>query len=73
MSALEYDRGKMLGKGTFGKVYLGTWGENRQPVAVKRLLTDDAKASENEERALKNLNHPNIIKLFDVQGDSDFR
>jgi serine/threonine protein kinase len=68
---LTFDRQKVLGVGGFGTVYEGIWGETR--VAVKRIFKGDAASNEQEEMALKMLHHTNVIKLFHVQEDQDFR
>jgi serine/threonine protein kinase len=68
---LTFDRQKVLGVGGFGTVYQGVWGETK--VAVKRILVGDAATTEQEEMALKILNHPNVIKLFHVEEDLDFK
>jgi hypothetical protein len=48
-------------------------GPNHIPVAVKRLQLVDIEVSEKEEEALRNLKHPNVVKLYNVKSDSDFR
>jgi serine/threonine protein kinase len=68
---LTFDRQKVLGVGGFGTVYQGVWGETK--VAVKRFLIGDAASNEQEEKALKMLDHPNVIKLFHVEEDQDFK
>jgi serine/threonine protein kinase len=68
---LTFDRKKVLGKGGFATVYEGVWGETK--VAVKRILIGDAASNEQEEKALKMLDHTNVIKLFDMEEDQDFR
>jgi serine/threonine protein kinase len=56
-----------LGEGGFGSVFLGQF-DGRQ-VAVKRV--DVTKVNDNEEKVLKQLDHPNIIKLFHSEIDAD--
>jgi serine/threonine protein kinase len=68
---LTFDRQKVLGKGGFATVYEGIWGETK--VAVKRFLIGDAAGNEQEEKALKMLDHTNVIKLFHVEEDQDFK
>ena len=68
---LTFDRTKILGRGTFGSVYEGVWGETK--VAVKRIALENAVSSEQEINALTKCNHENIIKLFHVEEDQDFR
>ncbi|EFX83046.1 hypothetical protein DAPPUDRAFT_240627 [Daphnia pulex] len=68
---LTFDRQKVLGKGGFATVYEGVWGKTK--VAVKRFLIGDAASNEQEEKALKMLDHTNVIKLFHVEKDQDFK
>jgi hypothetical protein len=68
---LTFDRQNVLGVGFSGTVYQGVWGETK--VAVKRILIKDAATNEQEEKALKMLHHENVIKLFHVQEDLDFK
>jgi serine/threonine protein kinase len=68
---LRIDRKKILGRGGYGVVYEGNWGETK--VAIKRIPRDNAAGGKQEEDALKRLNHENIIKLFHVEEDPDFR
>ena len=68
---IEFHRQKVLGKGGFATVYEGVWGESK--VAVKRFLIGDAASNEQEEKALKMLDHVNVIKLFHVEEDQDFK
>jgi serine/threonine protein kinase len=68
---LSFDRQKILGEGGFATVFEGAWGGVK--VAVKRILIKDAVSNEQEEKALKMLDHPNVIKLFHVEEDQDFK
>ncbi|EFX82937.1 hypothetical protein DAPPUDRAFT_315977 [Daphnia pulex] len=64
-------RQKVLGVGFSGTVFEGVWGETK--VAVKRILIKNAASNEQEEKALKMLHHRNVIKLFHVEEDQDFK
>lgn len=60
-----------LGAGGMGTVYLGTDTRNQQPVAIKRLRSDMVQPElierfKREGEALRELNHPNIVKLLDT-------
>ncbi|XP_046636113.1 serine/threonine-protein kinase/endoribonuclease IRE1-like isoform X2 [Daphnia pulicaria] len=68
---LMCDRQKILGEGGFATVFEGTWGGVK--VAVKRILLGHAATTEQEEKALKMLDHVNVIKLFHVEEDQDFK
>ncbi|MES1917602.1 MAG: hypothetical protein MHM6MM_009317 [Cercozoa sp. M6MM] len=69
----HFDTGKVLGTGSFAKVYAGHH-ETRvhEKVAVKRILLqkiDDriAKALESEVRAQQQMEHANIVRLLHVR------
>jgi hypothetical protein len=62
VSMLSFDR---------HKVCHGVWGEVK--VAVKRILLRDAASNEQEEKALKMLDHTNVIKLFHVENNQDLK
>jgi hypothetical protein len=65
--------GKTLGKGTFGKVKLGTNIITKEKAAIKILDKDMLKDSSDNERVsreikiLKTLRHPNVVQLYDVR------
>jgi serine/threonine protein kinase len=72
VNMLTIDRAKILGKGKYGIVYEGVWGENQ--VAIKRIPIDNvAICNEREESALKMFHHEHVIKLFHVEEDQDFK
>eukprot|EP01119_Soliformovum_irregulare_P017619 TRINITY_DN525_c0_g2_i9.p1 TRINITY_DN525_c0_g2~~TRINITY_DN525_c0_g2_i9.p1 ORF type:complete len:442 (+),score=152.53 TRINITY_DN525_c0_g2_i9:268-1593(+) len=56
---------KKLGSGNFGEVYLGTWDDH--PVALKK-LADESQVQEffKEVRAIKSIQHPNIVRFYGV-------
>lgn len=64
---------KTIGEGTFGKVKLGIHIPTDEQVAIKILEKDRIQDKEDLERIsreiniLKKLNHPNIIKIYDVR------
>ncbi|KAI8899953.1 kinase-like domain-containing protein, partial [Globomyces pollinis-pini] len=72
----DYTIGKTIGQGAFSKVKLATHNDTGQKVAIKvidkKLMEESAKKSKkiHEEREklllLMRLNHPNIIKTFQV-------
>jgi serine/threonine protein kinase len=64
---IQYNSKDKLGEGGFGSVFFGRF--NGHQVAVKRV--DVTKVNDNEEKVLKQLDHPNIIKLFHSEIDAD--
>ena len=66
---VKLDRSNRLGEGGYGAVFQGKF--NGIKVAVKRV--ELLKVVENEELALKQLDHPNVIKLLHSESDNDFK
>jgi serine/threonine protein kinase len=66
---IEFNSQVLLGRGGFGSVFPGTF-QGRE-VAIKRV--ELINATDNEEEALKQLDHPNIVKLFHVECTDDFK
>jgi serine/threonine protein kinase len=67
----RYQLGKEIGAGGMGTVYLGTDTLSRQTVAIKHLKNDLVQPQlierfKREGEALRELNHPNIVKLLDT-------
>ncbi|XP_059352656.1 serine/threonine-protein kinase/endoribonuclease IRE2-like [Daphnia carinata] len=58
-----------LGTGSYGSVWKGKF--NGRPVAVKKVLLGNW--NKEEESAMKQLDHPNIVKIFHCESDKDFR
>jgi serine/threonine protein kinase len=69
--SISIDRKKVLGKGAYGIVYEGTWRDRK--VAVKRIQIENVENNKGEVEALQKLDHPNVVKLYHVESDSDFR
>jgi serine/threonine protein kinase len=69
---------KILGEGGFGIVYLAHDEQLHRPVAIKvphaRLVSrpEDAEAYLTEARTVANLDHPNIVPVYDVGGTEQF-
>ncbi|CAD8066130.1 unnamed protein product [Paramecium primaurelia] len=64
---------KMIGKGSFAKVYSATKKENNNQYAIKAFsksyMSQQSKGIEsllNEIKVMRRLNHPNIVKLHEV-------
>jgi serine/threonine protein kinase len=70
LTCIILDRCKLIGRGCYGTVYEGTWRDRK--VAVKRIQMENVQNHKGEE-ALQKLDHPNVVKLFHVESDSDFR
>ncbi|KAI7725862.1 hypothetical protein M8C21_010930 [Ambrosia artemisiifolia] len=70
--ASKWKKGRLLGRGTFGHVYLGFNSENGQMCAIKevKVVVDDQSSKEclkqlNQEIALlSQLSHPNIVQYY---------
>lgn len=69
---IEYADDKLLGEGWFGAVYKGRCSSYQGEIAVKKVKIDyiDQETKEDE---LKNLNHPNVVRLFDTASDNSYR
>ncbi|CAL5995242.1 Kinase [Hexamita inflata] len=73
--ANRYQLGQLIGKGSFGSVYLAGDIVTRKIVAVKiinKKLVNDTKAIMNEILILHKCQHENIIKLENYHEDADF-
>ena len=74
---LNYKIESVLGEGGMGTVYLGIHSQLGRKVAIKMLhpnLSKHAQLRErfkNEASALANLQHPNIIALYDYYENED--
>lgn len=70
---LTVNRQQLLGKGAFAFVFKGKLGD--QDVAVKRLQKEDAlhRIEDREITTMKELDHPNVIKLLYINEDENFR
>lgn len=69
---------RILGQGGFGLVYLAYDDQLQRPVAIKvadaKLISqpNDAKAYLSEARTVANLDHPNIVPVYDVGTTEQF-
>ena len=65
---VTYTRGERLGEGAFGSVFKAYAGSKVYAVKdIKCVKTDDLDSAMDEIRALGNLTHTNIIKLYNVK------
>lgn len=70
---IEWKKGELIGKGSFGKVYMAMNSATGELIAVKqvRLNTQEeaeqATAIQNEIALMENLRHPNIVGLLGTQ------
>lgn len=65
---ITYEREKLIGQGNYGTVFHGLW--NGVQVAVKRVepgKDHSLDLVEREQSILKELDHPNVVKLYDVE------
>jgi serine/threonine protein kinase len=68
----QWKKGKLIGRGTFGSVYVASNSETGALCAMKEveLFPDDPKSAEcikqleQEIKLLSNLQHPNIVQYF---------
>lgn len=67
----EIDRQQCLGKGAYAQVFKGKW--IGKEVAVKRILSIDFIHTDREQITMENLEHPNVLKLFAVKEDENFK
>ncbi|XP_062225695.1 mitogen-activated protein kinase kinase kinase 3-like isoform X2 [Phragmites australis] len=78
-SQSQWKKGKLLGSGTFGQVYLGFNSENGQFCAIKevQVIMDDPHSKErlkqlNQEiDMLRQLSHPNIVQYYGSEMTDD--
>lgn len=67
-----WKKGKILGRGASGTVFLGTLNKTQETVAVKMMQTDgmssaDLEAVEQEIRIIQSLSHPNIVRYLGTE------
>jgi len=79
---ISYDRNAVLGRGTFGRIFLGNLinketGLAEMQVAIKRIVIDEVPESEkillDREMVQMELNHPNVVKLLHWEDQGEFR
>lgn len=64
----DFDIIKVLGQGNFSTIYLAKSKESEEPVAIK-IFKNKSNEIENEYAVLQNLDHPNIMKVFEIIHD----
>jgi serine/threonine protein kinase len=67
----KYVLSQILGEGTYGIVYKATGKSNNKTYAIKKIKIEDTdegipSTTLREINSLKELDHPNIVKLLDV-------
>ncbi|KAL6132039.1 hypothetical protein ACLB2K_070410 [Fragaria x ananassa] len=75
----RWKKGKLLGRGTFGHVYVGFNSESGEMCAMKEvtLFSDDAKSKESAKQLmqeitlLSRLRHPNIVQYYGSESVGD--
>ena len=63
-----------IGQGAFGEVFKGVETKTKETRAIKKILKAKIKNPQrffNEVTALKTLDHPNVIKLYELFEDED--
>ena len=73
----HYKLGELLGEGGFGVVFRGTHIKTGVQRAIKRMIKDPRDKQMNEEiirefEFLKELDHPNLIKVYDMFEGKNF-
>ncbi|KAL0312574.1 UNVERIFIED_CONTAM: Mitogen-activated protein kinase kinase kinase YODA [Sesamum radiatum] len=76
----RWKKGRLLGRGTFGHVYLGFNSESGEMCAMKEvtLFSDDAKSRESAQQLgqeislLSRLRHPNIVQYYGSETMTNF-
>lgn len=71
----DYDFDKELGKGGYGTVFLAHNKQTKEKRAIKVIKKDsveDPQAFKHEIEILMQLDHPNIVKCYDVYETDDF-
>jgi serine/threonine protein kinase len=66
--------GGLLGRGSMGEVWRATHLALKRPVALKVLAVRDADAEEailREARALAQVEHPNVVRVYDVKFEGE--
>ena len=69
IGAIAFDPKIRLGQGGYSSVFAGTW--KNQEIAVKRVESIDTE--DKEEKALRQLTHSNVVKLFEIESDNAFK
>lgn len=70
----DYEFMKELGKGTYGNVFLAKNKKTGEEWAIKEILRSKIKWYDwfiNEVNVMKILDHPNVIKLFEIYESKD--
>ncbi|KAM7272397.1 hypothetical protein ACFE04_027060 [Oxalis oulophora] len=75
----RWKKGKLLGRGTFGHVYVGFNSESGEMCAMKEvtLFADDAKSKESAKQLMQEINllsrlrHPNIVQYYESEKIDD--
>lgn len=73
---LSYDKKKIIGRGRFGTVFIGSFGANNETVAVKRIQTTDITEVDSIQKEVELLKeasgHRNILGYIHHEIDINF-
>ena len=67
----DFSTDKLIGVGSFGRVFRGTF--RGQEVAIKKIELFRLNPEDGEKDALLKLNHPNVIKLLHWEDKNELR
>ena len=70
---ISFNQNQLIGRGSSGTfIYKGLF-ENRQEIAVKRVLSEVFLVTDREIELLSKLQHPNLVRYFITEFDDQFR
>ena len=70
--ATAFTVGELIGRGFFGTVHRGTFEGSEVAIKKMQILRLDQRGPR-EYESMKQLDHPNVLKLLHWQDDADFR
>jgi serine/threonine protein kinase len=70
LEPIQWQRGNLIGTGSFGKVYMGLNSDTGEMIAVKQVNVDNpdtARTLKGEVHLMSRLRHPNIVSFLGVE------